>query len=69
MKTASFYQSTADAIGVPLYFYADGSVTNYRKVDTEPTAMIEPHGSWRFPSDHGLGDQLRPSQDQSIFCP
>ena len=29
MKTADFYQITADAFGVPpLYIYPDGSVTN-----------------------------------------
>ena len=65
MKTASFYQSTADAIGVSRYLYPDGSVTNYRTVDTEPTAMVEPHGIWRPAGDHGLGDQLRRCPDQS----
>jgi hypothetical protein len=69
MKTASFYQSTADAMGVLLYLYADGSVTNYRKVDTEPTAMIEPHGSWRPAGDHGLGDQLKQNQDHGTCHP
>jgi hypothetical protein len=69
MKTASFYQSTADAMGVLLYFYADGSVTNYRKLDTEPTALIEPHGSWRPPGDHGLGDQLRHPHDERAHYP
>jgi len=59
MNTADFYQSTADAIGVPLYVYPDGSVTNFRKADAEPTATIEPHESWRPPGDHGLGDQSR----------
>ena len=59
MKGANFYQSTADAIGVPLYVYPDGSVTNFRKIDAEPTAKIEPHESWRPAGDHGLGDQLR----------
>ena len=59
MKTAGFYQSTADAMGVLLYLYPDGSVTNIRRVDTEPTATIEPHESWRPPGDHGLGDQSR----------
>lgn len=69
MKTASFYQNTADAIGVPLYLYADGTVTNYRRLDTELTAMIEPHGSWGPPGDHGLGDQLRECQDRSTNYP
>jgi hypothetical protein len=59
MKTAGFYQSTADAIGVPVYVYPDGSVTNFRKADAEPTATIEPHESWRPPGDHGLGDQSK----------
>ena len=59
MNTASFYQSTADAIGVMLYLYPDGSVTNFRKVDAEPTATIEPHANWRPPGGHGLGDQLK----------
>ena len=61
MKTAEFYQSMADAMGVPLYLYPDGSVTNFRKVGAEPTATIEPHESWRPPGDHGLGDQSRQS--------
>jgi hypothetical protein len=60
MKTADFYQSTADAIGVPLYLYPDGSVTNFRKAGIEPAATIEPHERWRQPDDHGLGEQLRP---------
>ena len=59
MNTVGFYQSTADAIGVPLYLYPDGSVTNFRKADAEPTATIEPHETWRPASDHGLGDQSR----------
>ena len=41
MNTAGFYQSTADAIGVPLYVYPDGSVTNFRKADAKPIATIE----------------------------
>jgi hypothetical protein len=60
MKTADYYQGTADAMGVVLYLYADGSITNSRKIDTEPIAMIEPHDDhWRPASEHGLGDQLR----------
>ena len=59
MKTAGFYQSTADAMGVLLYLYSDGSVTNFRRVDTQPTATIAPQESWRPPEDHGLGDQVR----------
>ena len=43
MKTAHFYQDTADALGVALYLYPDGSVTNSRKAGVEPTATIEPH--------------------------
>jgi hypothetical protein len=35
MKTADFYQRAADAIGVVLYFYPDGSVTNSRKPDVK----------------------------------
>jgi hypothetical protein len=60
MKTADFYQSTANAMGVPLYLYPDGSVTNLRKPGIEPAATIEPHERWRPADDHGLGDQLRP---------
>ena len=59
MQTASFYQATADAIGVVLYLYPDGSVSNCRKADAEPAATIEPHASWKRADDHGLGDQLR----------
>jgi hypothetical protein len=59
MKTAEFYQSTADAMGVLLYLYRDGSVTNFRKIGAEPTATIEPHENWRPPGDHGLGDQIK----------
>lgn len=57
MKT--IYQSTADAMGVLLNLYPDGSVTNLRPIDSEPTATIESHQSWRPPDNHGLGDQLR----------
>ena len=56
MKTAEFYQSTADAMGVPIYLYPDGSVTNFRKVGAELAATIEPHENWKPPGDHGLGD-------------
>ena len=59
MKTSEFYQSTADAMGILLYLYPDGSVTNVRKVGAEPTAMIEPHESQRTAGDHGLGDQIK----------
>jgi hypothetical protein len=59
MKTSDYYQSTADAMGLVLYLYADGSIANSRKVNTEPIAIIEPHDHWRPASDHGLGDQLR----------
>jgi hypothetical protein len=61
MKTAGFYQSAADAMGVTLYIYPDGSVTNARKVGVEPTATIEPHERWRPADDHGLGEQIRKS--------
>ena len=61
MNTTGFYQSTADAMGVVLYLYPDGSVSNYRKADAEPAATIELHESWRPADDHGLGDQLRQS--------
>jgi hypothetical protein len=41
MKTADFYQSTANRMGVALYYlYPDGSVTNLRKADVEPIATI-----------------------------
>ena len=43
MKTADFYQSTADALGVALYLYPDGSVTNSPRVGVEPAATIKPH--------------------------
>jgi hypothetical protein len=59
MKTADFYQGTADAIGVPLYLYPDGTVTNSRRIGVQPIAIIEPHERWRPAEDHGLGDQLR----------
>ena len=62
MKTASFYQSTADAMGVALYIYSDGSVTNSRKDGVEPTATIEPHERWKPADDHGLGEQIRHSK-------
>jgi hypothetical protein len=61
MKTAGFYQGTADAMGVALYLYPDGSVTNLRKVGIEPTAKIEPQERWRPAGDHGLGEQIRHS--------
>ena len=35
MKTADFYQSTADALGVALYLYPGGSVTNSRREGVE----------------------------------
>jgi hypothetical protein len=59
MKTADFYQGTADAMGVPLYLYPDGSVTNSRKAGIEPAATIEPHTHWKPAEDHGLGEQIR----------
>jgi len=52
MKTADFYQGTADAMGVALYLYSDGSVTNSRKAGVEPTAMIKPHDRWKPADDH-----------------
>ncbi len=59
MKTADFYQVTADAMGVALYLYRDGSVTNSRKVGIEVSATIEPQERWKPADDHGLGEQLR----------
>jgi hypothetical protein len=59
MKTADFYQGAADAMGVALYLYPDGSVTNLRKVGVEPSATIEPREHWKPAADHGLGEQLR----------
>jgi hypothetical protein len=59
MKTAVFYQGTADAMGVALYLYPDGSVTNLRKVGIEPIATIEPHERWKPGDDRGRGDQIR----------
>jgi hypothetical protein len=61
MKTAGFYQGTADAMDVALYLYPDGSVTNSRKIGVEPTVTIEPHERWRPAGDHGLGGQIRVS--------
>ena len=58
MKTADFHQITADAFGVRLYVYPDGSVTNLRKLGVEPVATIEPDQTWRPPDDHGLGEQV-----------
>ena len=63
MKTADFYQGTADAMGVALYLYPDGSVTNSRKMGVEPTVTIEPHGQWKPADDHGLGEQIPKSQN------
>jgi hypothetical protein len=59
MKTADFYQGTADAMGVALYLYRDGTVTNARREGVEPAAIIQPHEHWRPGGDHGLGDQVR----------
>lgn len=61
MKTADCYQSAADAMGVALCLYPDGSVTNLRKVGVEPTATIEPREHWKPAADHGLGEQMRVS--------
>ena len=59
MKTADFYQSTADALGVALYLYPGGSVTNSRREGVEPAATIRPHEHWMPAADHGLGEQVR----------
>ena len=61
MKTADFYQGTADAMGVALYLYPDGSVSNSRKAAVEPTAIIKPHDHWKPADDHGLGEQTAKS--------
>ena len=61
MKTADFYQGTADALGVALNLYRDGSVTNARKAGIEPIVTIEPHEHWRRAQDQGLGEQIRDS--------
>jgi hypothetical protein len=61
MKTADFYQGTADAMGVALYLYPDGSVSNSRKAGVEPTAIIKPHDHWKPADDHGLGEQIAKS--------
>jgi hypothetical protein len=63
MKTAGFYQRAADAMGVSLYVYPDGSVTNLRKVNVEPAATIEPRERWKPAGDHGLGEQIRRAAD------
>jgi hypothetical protein len=65
MKTAGLYQSTADAMGLVLYLYPDGSVTNLRKVGVEPSATIEPKERWKPADDHGRGDQTRHAQAAS----
>lgn len=59
MKAPGYYQSTADALGVALYLYPDGSVTNLREVGVEPTAAIEPQERWKPADDHGRGEQTR----------
>jgi hypothetical protein len=59
MNTADFYQGTADTMGVALYLYPDGSVTNLRKAGIEPIATIEPQERWKPADDHGLGEQIR----------
>jgi hypothetical protein len=59
MKTAGLYQSTADAMGLVLCIYPDGSVTNLRKAGVEPSATIEPQERWKPADDHGRGDQIR----------
>ena len=61
MKTADFYQDTADAMGVALYLYPDGSVSNSRKAGVEPTSIIKPHDHWKPADDHGLGEQTAKS--------
>jgi hypothetical protein len=65
MKTASLYQSTADAMGLVLYIYPDGSVTNLRKVGVEPSATIEPQERWKPADDHGRGNQVRHTQQEA----
>jgi hypothetical protein len=62
MKTAGFYQGTADAMGVALYLYPDGSVTDLRKVGVEPTATNEPQnvgGPPRIMASVSRSDQRR----------
>lgn len=59
MKTADLYQRAADAMGVALYLYPDGSVTNLLKAGVEPSATIKPRECWKPAADHGLGEQLR----------
>jgi hypothetical protein len=44
-------------MGVALYLYPDGAVTNSPIVGVEPTAIIEPHELWKPAEDHGLGEQ------------
>lgn len=61
MKTTDFYQSAADRMGVALYLYPDGSVSNLRKADVEPIATFEPHERWRPSDNHGLGGQSNQS--------
>jgi hypothetical protein len=59
MRTVGFYQAAADAMGVALYLYPDGSVTNLLKAGVEPCATIEPREHWKPAADHGLGEQRR----------
>jgi hypothetical protein len=65
MKTAGLYQSTADAMGLVLYLYPDGSVTNLLKVGVEPSIAIEPQERWIPADEHGRGDQIRHAQAAS----
>jgi hypothetical protein len=50
MESAQFSQGPVEAMGVPLYLYPDGWITNVRKVGAEPTATVEPHETWRPPT-------------------
>jgi len=59
MRTVDIYQGAADSLGVALYLYPDGSVSNLRKTGIEPFAMIEPREQWKPGVDHGLGEQIR----------
>ena len=59
MRTVDIYQGAADALGVALYLYPDGSVTNLLKAGLEPSATIEPREHWKPAADYGLGEQVR----------
>jgi hypothetical protein len=72
MKTAEFYQSTADAMGVLLYLYPHGSVTNFRKAGAEPPPRSSPTRVVDLPEIMALvtsQDGLPSSPSGLVTCP